>query len=208
MNTTRMKTRFGTRQSLDEHYGCGPVKLSGDSNAFYERHVEFDHVVAETETTDRDKFEAIARSVRDMLSQRWLKTEQNYRQRNVKRVYYLSMEFLLGRSLANNITNLQLDPEAHQFAKQHQLDPLRIFEQEPDAGLGNGGLSPVLAPSTRRSISARFSAIPICPFSCRWSNTMTKPRRPPKPPFSGNAQSITSSPLNLLARQTRHCWLL
>ena len=47
--------------------------------------------------------------MRDVLSQRWLKTEQTYQQRNAKRVYYLSMEFLLGRALANNISNLQLD---------------------------------------------------------------------------------------------------
>jgi starch phosphorylase len=126
-------------------YDGGPVKLSGDSNAFYERHVMFDQVVAETETTDRDKFEAIARSIRDMLSQRWLKTEQTYRQHNAKRVYYLSMEFLLGRALANNISNLRLDPDAEQFAKQHQLDPLQINEQEPDAGLGNGGLGRLAA---------------------------------------------------------------
>jgi starch phosphorylase len=145
MNTTRMKNRPGTKQSLVERYDCGPVKLSGDSNAFYERHVTFDQVVAESETSSRDKFEAIARSVRDMLSQRWLKTEQNYRQRNAKRVYYLSMEFLLGRALANNISNLRLDPEAQQFAKLHQLDPLQINEQEPDAGLGNGGLGRLAA---------------------------------------------------------------
>ena len=140
-----MKNRPETKQSLIERYDCGPVKLSGDSNAFYERHVTFDHVVAESETTDRDKFEAIARSVRDVLSQRWLKTEQTYQQRNAKRVYYLSMEFLLGRALANNITNLRLDPEAQQFAKHHQLDPLQIIEQEPDAGLGNGGLGRLAA---------------------------------------------------------------
>ena len=128
-----------------ERYHCGPIKLAGDCNAFYERHVTFDQVVAEAETTDRDKFEAIARSVRDVLSQRWLKTEQTYQQRNTKRVYYLSMEFLLGRALANNIANLQIDSEAQQFAQHHQLDPLHIIEQEPDAGLGNGGLGRLAA---------------------------------------------------------------
>jgi starch phosphorylase len=137
-----MKTKM---KNLVERYDCGPVKLSGDSNAFYERHVAFDHVVAETETTARDKFEAIACSVRDVLSQRWVQTEQTCQQRNVKRVYYLSMEFLLGRALANNIANLRIDPEAQQFAKQHQLDPLQIIEQEPDAGLGNGGLGRLAA---------------------------------------------------------------
>ncbi len=145
MNTTRMKNRPEMKQSFLARYDCGPVKLSGDSNAFYERHVTFDQIVAETETADRDKFEAIARSVRDVLSQRWLKTEQTYQQRNAKRVYYLSMEFLLGRALANSISNLRLDPDAEQFAKHHQLDPLQIIEQEPDAGLGNGGLGRLAA---------------------------------------------------------------
>ena len=145
MDTLRMKNRPGTKQSRVERYECGPVKLSGDSNALYERHVTFDQIVAESETTDRDKFEAIARSVRDVLSQRWLKTEQTYRQRNAKRVYYLSMEYLLGRALANNISNLLIDPDAQQFTEHHQLDPLQIIEQEPDAGLGNGGLGRLAA---------------------------------------------------------------
>ena len=145
MNITLMKNRTRTKQSLVERNANWPVKLSGDSNAFYERHVAFDQVVAESETSARDKFEAIARSVRDRLSQRWLKTEETYRQRNAKRVYYLSMEFLLGRALANNISNLRLDPDAQQFAKHHQLDPLHLIEQEPDAGLGNGGLGRLAA---------------------------------------------------------------
>jgi len=140
-----MKNRPETKESILERYNCGPVKLSGGPDAFYERHFTFDQVVAETETTDRDKFEAIAHSVRDVLSQRWVKTEQKYRQRNAKRVYYLSMEFLLGRALANNIANLLIDPDAQQFARQHQLDPLQINEQEPDAGLGNGGLGRLAA---------------------------------------------------------------
>ena len=55
------------------------MPISGDPHALYERHVTFDQIVAESKTTDRDKLEAIARSVRDVLSQRWLKTEQTCR---------------------------------------------------------------------------------------------------------------------------------
>src|SRR5436305_14068749 len=87
----------------------------------------------------------MARSVRDMLSQRWIKTENTYTRENPKRVYYLSMEFLIGRSLANNVTNLLLDPIARQAIKEKDLDWLGLLEQEPDAGLGNGGLGRLAA---------------------------------------------------------------
>jgi len=63
-------------------------------------------------------FEALARSVRDMLSQRWIKTESTYAKENPKRVYYLSIEFLIGRSLANNVRNLLLDPIIQPYGKQ------------------------------------------------------------------------------------------
>jgi starch phosphorylase len=133
------------KDNLLERYNCGPVKLSGDGDAFYERHLTFDQVIPDSQATRRDQYEAIARSVRDVLSQRWLKTEQTYRQLNVKRVYYLSMEFLLGRALENNIANLLLDPVWDHFCKHHSLDPLEIIGQEPDAGLGNGGLGRLAA---------------------------------------------------------------
>src|SRR5439155_4254484 len=68
-----------------------------------------------------------------------------YERENPKRVYYLSMEFLIGRSLANNVMNLLLDPVARQEVKQKDLDWLGLLEQEPDAGLGNGGLGRLAA---------------------------------------------------------------
>jgi len=123
----------------------GPAKLSGGENRLYERHLAFDQVIPATRVTPRDRFEAVARSVRDILSQRWLKTEQTYQDKNVKRVYYVSLEFLIGRTLENNITNLLLDPAWREFCQQHQFDPLEIIQQEPDAGLGNGGLGRLAA---------------------------------------------------------------
>jgi len=141
-----MKTsNDASRQNLLARYNCGPVKFTGGENALYERHLTFDQVIPVASASPRDKFEAIARSVRDVLSQRWLKTEQTYQERNAKRVYYLSLEFLMGRALANNITNLMLDPVLGHFCRKHKIDPLEIIEQEPDAGLGNGGLGRLAA---------------------------------------------------------------
>ena len=132
-------------EKLIAKYGCGPVHFSGTDEALYERHLLFDSGVDLAAATARDRFEALARSVRDVLSQRWLLTEKTYEQQNPKRLYYLSMEFLIGRSLANNVTNLLLSPLTNQFIKDKKLNLLEIFEQEPDAGLGNGGLGRLAA---------------------------------------------------------------
>ena len=83
--------------------------------------------------------------MRDILSQRWRRTEQTYDRANPKRVYYLSLEFLIGRSLANNILNLRLDPVARSIVEEAKLDWLGLLEEEPDAGLGNGGLGRLAA---------------------------------------------------------------
>ena len=132
-------------EKLVTKYGCGPVQFSGTDEALYERHLLFDSCVDLTAATARDRFEALARSVRDILSQRWLLTDKTYEERNPKRLYYLSMEFLIGRSLANNITNLLLSPLTDQFVQDKKLNLLEILEQEPDAGLGNGGLGRLAA---------------------------------------------------------------
>jgi glycogen phosphorylase len=126
-------------------YGCGPIRFSGDNDALYERHLLFDDVVAVDAAGPRERFEAAAHSVRDVLSQRWILTDSTYDRENPKRIYYLSMEFLIGRSLANNITNLLLTPVAGELATRHHLDLLALIEQEPDAGLGNGGLGRLAA---------------------------------------------------------------
>jgi starch phosphorylase len=126
-------------------YGCGPVEFTGTDDALYERHLLFDNVLSPTATGPRERFEALARSVRDILSQRWVRTEETYERENPKRIYYLSMEFLIGRSMANNVTNMLLDRLATQAVKQKKLDWLGLLEQEPDAGLGNGGLGRLAA---------------------------------------------------------------
>jgi len=132
-------------KELLEQYGCGPIRFTGTKDALYERHLIFDHVIDPAKADLREQFEAAAHAVRDIVSQRWLKTEKTYEQKNPKRVYYLSMEFLLGRSLANNITNTLLRPLADEAMKKQGLDALALAEMEPDAGLGNGGLGRLAA---------------------------------------------------------------
>jgi glycogen phosphorylase len=130
---------------LQHQYGCEAYEFAGSGNALYERHLAFDNIVDLAAIDPRERFEAFARAVRDVLSQRWLKTRDTYTRQNAKRVYYLSMEFLIGRSLANNVTNLLLDPVVRQAIQDDDIDWVRLLDQEPDAGLGNGGLGRLAA---------------------------------------------------------------
>ncbi len=130
---------------LLKQYGSGPIAFVGSENAFYDRHLVFDRVIDPHVATARERFEAFSHSIRDVLAQRWALTRSTYEKTNAKRVYYLSMEFLIGRSLRNNITNLLLSPLIQYAVKEKGLDWLELLEQEPDAGLGNGGLGRLAA---------------------------------------------------------------
>ena len=123
----------------------GSVAFAGGAGALFERHLRFDAVVDPAAAYERQRFEALARSIRDILSQRWIKTLRTYDQENPKRIYYLSMEFLIGRSLSNNVTNLLLHPFIDRAMREESLDWVGLVEQEPDAGLGNGGLGRLAA---------------------------------------------------------------
>jgi starch phosphorylase len=131
--------------TLLRQYGCGPVSFTGTDDALFERRLVFDHVIDASEAGPREQFEALSSAIRDVLAQRWVKTNQHYDRANPKQVYYLSMEFLIGRSLANNIANLLLDPVAESFENVKGLRLVDVLEQEPDAGLGNGGLGRLAA---------------------------------------------------------------
>ena len=93
-------THVSTKPEQPAFHDLGSVPFSGRPDALFERHLLSDAVVEPSTAYDRQRFEALARSVRDLLARRWVKTQRTYDQQNPKRIYYLSMEFLIGRSLA------------------------------------------------------------------------------------------------------------
>src|SRR5260370_17814803 len=102
-------TNSASVSELLQQYGCGPIPFVGTENAFYERHLVFDRVIDPKVATARERFEAFSRSIRDILAQRWVLTKNTYERENAKRIYYLSREFLIWRSLATNVPNLILN---------------------------------------------------------------------------------------------------
>ncbi len=95
--------------------------------------------------TARDLFFALAYTVRDRLFHRWIATQQTYDQADPKRVYYLSAEFLVGRSLACNLMNLGIYGKTREALADLGVDLDAVLEEEADAGLGNGGLGRLAA---------------------------------------------------------------
>jgi starch phosphorylase len=140
-----MDTKKDSVYEILRQYSSDSIQFTGSENALYERHLIFDRAIDPKVASARERFEALAHSVRDLLAQRWVQTKTIYERQNAKRIYYLSMEFLLGRSLANNVTNLLLDPIVQGAAKEKGIEWLDLIEEEPDAGLGNGGLGRLAA---------------------------------------------------------------
>jgi starch phosphorylase len=140
-----MALETNAQSNLLAAYDCSAFHFSGAPDALYERHLLLDNAIEPEHADARERYEALARSVRDVLSQRWVATKRCYANTNPKRIYYLSMEYLIGKSLVNNVTNLLLDPLVAEAGKYNGLDWASLLEQEPDAGLGNGGLGRLAA---------------------------------------------------------------
>ncbi|QEG02146.1 Glycogen phosphorylase [Stieleria maiorica] len=135
-----------TKSNIAAAPGDPELASEASGRESYDRHLLLDHVVRPEDASQRERFEAVARTLRDFLTQRWLLTQQTHDRENPKRVYYLSMEFLIGRTLINNIINLGVEPYVR---KELRTDPRQdwseVVETEPDAGLGNGGLGRLAA---------------------------------------------------------------
>ncbi len=114
------------------------------SNQFAE-HLEFELVRDKITATGDDAYYALSLAVRDRLVKKWLRTQNQYYEQDVKRVYYLSLEYLMGRLLGNALINMDLYEECYNILKKddYSLEEIRDFER--DMGLGNGGLGRLAA---------------------------------------------------------------
>ncbi len=97
------------------------------------------------EATDQQIFQAVSYAVKDQIVENWMETQKEYEKKDPKTVYYLSMEFLMGRALGNNMINLQAYDQAKEALEELGVDINVIEDQEPDAALGNGGLGRLAA---------------------------------------------------------------
>ena len=108
-------------------------------------HLRYSLAKGDTRVTDRDQYTAFANAVRDRIVERWISTQEEYGRQNTKRVYYMSLEFLIGRLLGNNVINLKADQLCHDALKGFGIDWNDLRDYESDAGLGNGGLGRLAA---------------------------------------------------------------
>ncbi|KAM8900074.1 glycogen phosphorylase, muscle form-like [Spinachia spinachia] len=111
----------------------------------FNRHLHFTLVKDRNVATRRDYYFALAHTVREHLIGRWIRTQQHYYEKDPKRVYYISLEFYMGRTLQNTMVNLALENACDEAMYQLGLDMEELEDMEEDAGLGNGGLGRLAA---------------------------------------------------------------
>lgn len=97
------------------------------------------------EATKQQLFQAVSYAVKDRIVDQWIETHKKFEEQDAKIVYYLSMEFLMGRALGNNIINLKADQIVREALEEMGLDLDVLEDEEPDAALGNGGLGRLAA---------------------------------------------------------------
>lgn len=122
-------------------FSDSPQSLSRDA----EDHLRYTLAKDQYSQTERDKYYSVSLAVRDQMVDQWSKTSQSYHENDVKRVYYLSLEYLLGRAFTNNVLNLDLDGPVRDAVKEFGMSMEDLVDMERDAGLGNGGLGRLAA---------------------------------------------------------------
>ena len=108
-------------------------------------HLRYTLAKGESRATERDKYTAFANVIRDRIVERWISTQEEFSKKNTKRIYYMSLEFLIGRLLGNNVINLKADQLCRDALKDFGIDWNSLRDLESDAGLGNGGLGRLAA---------------------------------------------------------------
>jgi starch phosphorylase len=114
-------------------------------NKLIDHHIRFSLAKLRVDLSKHDWYRATALVVRDMLVEKMLATRQRFDRSNAKKLYYLSLEFLIGRSLENNLFNLGIIDTCRDFLAENGIDLQILFDEEPDAALGNGGLGRLAA---------------------------------------------------------------
>jgi glycogen phosphorylase len=109
------------------------------------RHLHYSIAKDYSRVGEADWYRAVSLAVKDLIVERMIDSQREFDQADAKRVYYLSMEFLVGRSLDNNLANLGLTEQCRLFLKGRGIDLERLLEYEPDPALGNGGLGRLAA---------------------------------------------------------------
>ncbi len=122
----------------------GPATVESIRQAMA-RHLQSSLAKDEYSSTTLDHYYALCFSVRDRLVDRWVNTQQTYYQKDARRVYYLSMEYLMGRALHNALVNLDMVEVCRAALKEEGIELADLERLEPDAGLGNGGLGRLAA---------------------------------------------------------------
>ncbi|CAN6444447.1 unnamed protein product [Victoria cruziana] len=122
---------------MDRYLKNDPISLQKDIL----NHVEYTIARSRFSFNDFEAYQALAHSVRDRLIERWHDTQQYFKRKDPKRVYFLSLEFLMGRSLSNSLTNLGIKDQYAEAISQLGFDFEVLVEKEGDAALGNGGLA-------------------------------------------------------------------
>jgi len=135
-------------KALERSRSLPNARTAADADALkraFMDHLHYSQAKDEHSATPLDRYLAAAHTVRDRLMRRWIQTQQTYYKRDSKRVYYLSLEFLMGRLMESNLINLGLHGNMKAAMGELGLDLGDLLNQEPDAGLGNGGLGRLAA---------------------------------------------------------------
>jgi glycogen phosphorylase len=152
-NDSRGRLDPAQQQRLDR------LGLSIEADRWPERYLLNNQLVDPAIATSTEQFTATCRFIRDLLSHRWMKTRRAREHADPKRIHYLSMEYLLGRTLRNNMMNLAADPIVRHALEQQGWNLEALMEEESDPGLGNGGLGRLAACFIDSLATMQYAAI-------------------------------------------------